>query len=90
MAELFFQIHSEEIPSTMQYFGAFKLFNRTLEQLFCLFKKEFQGEYFFTPKRIGFYITDIPKMVDSIASEVRGPKITAQSKSIAGFIKKYS
>ncbi len=90
MPELLFEIYSEEIPSEVQDFSASKIFNTMLDRLHKLFQKEFKGEYFFTPKRIGFYISDIPKVVDSTSLEIRGPKITAPKKAIEGFLKKYS
>ena len=90
MPELLFEIYSEEIPSEVQDFSACKIFNNLLESLHKLFHKEFNGQYFFTPKRIGFYILDIPKIVDSTSLEIRGPKITAPKKAIEGFLKKYS
>jgi glycyl-tRNA synthetase beta chain len=90
MPALLFEIYSEEIPSEMQDFSTSKLFNNMLEKLHKLFQKEFEGQYFFTPKRIGFHILDIPKIVDSTSSEIRGPKITASEKAIEGFLKKYN
>lgn len=90
MPALLFEIYSEEIPSEMQDFSASKLFNNMLEKLHKLFQKEFEGQYFFTPKRIGFHILDIPQIVNSTASEIRGPKTTAPEKAIKGFLKKYN
>lgn len=90
MAELLFEIYSEEIPSKVQDFSASIFFNNMLKKLHELFHQEFTGKYFFTPKRIGFYISDIPKIVDATILEIRGPKTTAPEKAIKGFLKKYN
>ena len=90
MQELLFEIYSEEIPSEMQEYGAEKLYNTVKTKLKKLFNQEFEGEYFFTPRRIGFYIENIPKILNEKTEEVRGPKITATAQAINGFLKKYN
>ena len=90
MSELFFEIHSEEMPCEMQYFGASIIFINVMNKLRDLFQKELKGNHFFTPKRIGFCILDIPSIIDIKALEIRGPQITAKNKAIIGFTKKFN
>ena len=90
MAELLFEVYSEEIPSEMQEYGGEKLYNIVIAKLEELFDQEFSGKYFFTPRRIGFYIENIPKTLNEKSEEIRGPRITAQEQAINGFLKKYN
>ena len=89
MPNLFFEIYSEEIPSEMQELGATRIYYTLVEKLHKLFKMDFNGEYFFTPRRIGLYISEIPDVLCGSDDEIRGPKINAPNKAIEGFLKKY-
>ena len=90
MSELLFEVYSEEIPSELQEYGAEKLYDTVKAKLKELFHQDIDGKYFFTPRRIGFYLENIPKMLDEKVEEVRGPRITARKEAINGFLKKYN
>ena len=90
MSELLFEIYSEEIPSEMQEYGAEKLYAMVIAKLKELFAMEFSGKYFFTPRRIGYCITGIPKTLQEKIEDVRGPKIDCAEQALQGFLKKYS
>ncbi|WPX96834.1 glycine--tRNA ligase subunit beta [Candidatus Bandiella euplotis] len=90
MSELLFEIYSEEIPSEMQEYGAKKLYDMISTKLEELFDHKIIGQYFFTPRRIGFYIESIPTILQAKIEEVRGPKIQAPKNAIDGFLKKYN
>ena len=89
MPNLFFEIYSEEMPSEMQEFGASKIYDLLIKQLNKIFQINLSGEYFFTPKRIGIYISEIPDVLCGSDVEIRGPKINATDKAIQGFLSKY-
>ena len=89
MSDLFFEIYSEEIPSEIQDYSSRKIFNNVHQKLQKLFKKKFNGKYFFSPKRIGFYICEIPNLFQGNIREIRGPKVTATQQALEGFVRKY-
>ena len=89
MSNLFFEIYSEEIPSQLQHYGSHEIYNMICKKLEQSLKKKFSGTYFFTSKRIGFYINNIPKTFIDTTLAIRGPKINATQKSLVGFLKKY-
>ena len=90
MSELLFEIYSEEIPSELQEYGAEKLYTTVITKLKELFAQEFSGEYFFTPRRIGFYITGIPTILKEKIEDIRGPKVNSPEQALQGFLKKYN
>ena len=90
MPELLFEVYSEEIPSEMQEYGAEKFYSMVKARLRDLFDQEFDGKYFFTPRRVGFYIENIPKILNEKTEKIRGPKFTASEQAINGFLRKYN
>lgn len=89
MPSLFFEIYSEEMPSEMQEFGASRIYDSLVKKLNQMFKIDLSGEYFFTPKRLGIYIPEIPDVLGGSDVEIRGPKINAPNRAIEGFLSKY-
>ncbi|MFQ3306810.1 MAG: glycyl-tRNA synthetase beta chain [Candidatus Midichloriaceae bacterium] len=89
MSELLFEIYSEEVPSAMQEFGSQNLYNKISEDLKDIMNPNSQGECFFTPRRMGFYIKNIKPYIEEKVECIRGPKTTAPEQAINGFLKKY-
>jgi glycyl-tRNA synthetase beta chain len=91
MSELLFEAFSEEIPARMQ--------TQTAESLLWAVQQAIKaimpganpvGEWFVTPRRIGFVIYDLPKTKVKVEEEVRGPKTSAPHAALEGFLKKYN
>ncbi len=90
MKELLFEVLSEELPSQMQHYGAHRLYSQIKQALDEAFGGNFYGEIFFTPRRIGFVINDIPKDLRVLSEKIKGPKTNAQQIAVDGFMRKYS
>ena len=89
MSNLLFEIYSEEIPSQFQYYGSNRIYSMIRKKLEHFLKIKIDGTYFFTSKRIGFNIYNIPKNLPGSSIEIRGPKIDSTQKSLEGFLRKY-
>ncbi len=87
MAELFIELFSEEIPAKLQT-DARKKIKQMLEEK--LRKKEINfksSQSFSTPKRLVFFINEIPEKIDQKGKVIKGPKIEAPESALDGFIK---
>ena len=87
MAELLFELLSEEIPARMQAKAAADLERLVAERL-----KEARLEYvsaqsFVTPCRLALVVDGLPATQPDISVERKGPKVDAPKKAIAGFLK---
>lgn len=87
MAELLFELLSEEIPARMQAKAA-----ADLERLVCDGLKEARLEYnsaqsFVTPRRLALVVNGLPALQSDISIERKGPKVDAPEKAIQGFLK---
>ena len=90
MYNLLFEVYSEEIPSEMQHTSSFKIYSDIEKKMSALFNKKLDGNYFYTPNRIGFFILNVPSHAESVSKDIKGPKITADDKAIQGFMRKNS
>ena len=88
MFNLFFEIYSEEVANNIQGIGARKIYTSVTQKLEKLFKINLNGSYFFTLKRIGFAIENVPKIVKKNELYIKGPKILSSRIEINGFLKK--
>ena len=87
MAELFIELFSEEIPAKLQT-DARKKIKQMLEEK--LRKKEINfksSQSFSTPKRLVFFIDEIPEKIEQKGKVIKGPKIEAPESALDGFIK---
>ena len=87
MAELFIELFSEEIPAKLQT-DARKKIKQMLEDK--LRRKEINfksSQSFSTPKRLVFFIDEIPEKIEQKGKVIKGPKIEAPESAIDGFIK---
>lgn len=87
---LLLEIFSEEIPAMMQGPMAERLFQDVISKLESIFTAtKLSGAAFSSPRRIGFFINNLPEVTSSFVKEIRGPRINAPQNSIDGFLKKY-
>jgi len=87
MSELFIELYSEEIPSTLQK-DARERIKRSFEEI--LLKKEIKftlSKSYSTPKRLVFLITGIPDKIKYQKKLLKGPKAEAPQVALDGFIK---
>ena len=87
MAELFIELFSEDIPSKLQIDAREKI-KQNLEER--LKKKEIKfslSKSFSTPKRLVFFINEIPEKIEQKGKILRGPKVGAPQMALDGFIK---
>jgi len=87
MAELLFELLSEEIPAHMQARAA-----QDLKRLVCDGLKEARLDYdkaevFVTPRRLALVVNGLPTTQLDITVERKGPKVDAPEKAIQGFLK---
>ncbi|QCE35499.1 glycine--tRNA ligase subunit beta [Acetobacteraceae bacterium] len=86
MAEFFLELISEQIPSRFQQFGAETLAKELEKRLSALHPKV--KTLISDPRRIGC-ILDINSEISAKTTLIKGPKLTAPEKAIAGFARKY-
>ena len=87
MAELFIELFSEEIPSKLQVDARIrikKLLEEKLEKKEINFKK---SQSFSTPKRLVFFIDQIPEKIEQKSKIIKGPKVGTPETALDGFIK---
>lgn len=86
MAELLFELGSEEIPARMQYSASenlLRLFAKNLEEA-QIQPKELQS--FVTARRLAIVVKGIPLQQPDLNIEQKGPKVGAPNKAVQGFI----
>ena len=84
------EIFSEEIPARMQKDVSLQIGNTIQKQLNEALKCKVDLNSWHTPRRMGFYITNIAGIQQDSVEEVRGPRLSAPQQALAGFMKKYS
>ena len=87
MSELFIELLSEEIPSTLQKDAREKI-KRNFEEI--LIKKEIKfssSKSYSTPKRLVLLIAGIPDKIKHKKKLLKGPKVEAPQVALDGFIK---
>ncbi len=87
MAELLFELLSEEIPARMQAKAAVDLERLVTERLKEARLDHGKAQSFVTPRRLALVIDDLPGTQPDISVERKGPKVDAPEKAIAGFLK---
>ena len=87
MAELLFELLSEEIPARMQAKAAGDL-KRLVTDALKEARLEFDNaKAFVTPRRLALVIDDLPAVQPDITIERKGPKVDAPEKAIQGFLR---
>jgi len=87
MPELFIELFSEEIPAKLQIDARRKI-KQMLEEK--LRKKEItfnSSQSFSTPKRLVFFISEIPEKIEKKGKVIKGPKVGTPEAALDGFIK---
>src|SRR4051812_33169473 len=89
MADFLLELLSEEIPARMQA--------RAHEQLVIAFREEMTragiGEFrfelsTFTPRRLALIVRDLPLETVAVREEIKGPRASAPSQALDGFLRK--
>ena len=88
MSDLFLELFSEEIPSSLQI----SVRNQLLQSFNDFFKKESiiikkQGKAYSTPNRLIIIFYGINPEIVKKSEEVKGPSINAPENALVGFIK---
>ena len=87
MTEFFIELFSEEIPARMQRGGILK-FSKLIKDGLAEKGLSFQDAYsHVTPQRMVVAVTGLPLKQDDQKIERKGPKIDANEKAIAGFLR---
>lgn len=87
MAELLFELLSEEIPARMQAKAAADLKRLVAERLKDARLSYDDAQSFVTPRRLTLVVDGLPDTQPDISVERKGPKVDAPEKAIAGFLK---
>ncbi|MBT4426347.1 MAG: glycine--tRNA ligase subunit beta, partial [Rhodospirillaceae bacterium] len=87
MAELLFELLSEEIPARMQAKAAADLERLVVERLKEARLEHGKAQSFVTPRRLALVVDGLPDTQPDISVERKGPKVDAPEKAIAGFLK---
>jgi len=85
MAELLFEIFSEEIPARMQRAAAEELKQRVEAKLLALAIPFAQSASYVTPRRLVLVMEDIPPVLPDVVIEKKGPRVGAAPAAIEGF-----
>ncbi len=83
MADFLLELFSEEIPAGMQV-DAIEHLQTTLQKGLGVE----ESKVFSTPRRLAIIIQALPRVQDTVVSEVKGPKENAPAIALEGFIKK--
>ena len=87
MADLLLELFSEEIPARMQVDAARQL-QETITKRLKEAGLEFEAaESFSTPRRIGIFISGLPKEQPDVSEERKGPRVGAPEKAVEGFLR---
>lgn len=87
MAELLFELLSEEIPARMQDRAAADLKRLVAERLKTAGLAVTSIESYATPRRIALVAEGLPDKQPDVSEEKKGPKVGAPEQAIAGFLK---
>jgi glycyl-tRNA synthetase beta chain len=87
MAELLFELFSEEIPARMQARAAEDLRRLVTENLSAAGLQCGTAEAYATPRRLALVVADVPEAQADVTEERRGPRVDAPEKAIEGFLK---
>jgi glycyl-tRNA synthetase beta chain len=84
---LWSEFFCEEIPAGMQLFGQNEFKDLFDSWLISIGFKDFKSESFSTPRRL-IFSAEVPDIVPSIITEIKGPRVDAQKSAIDGFLSK--
>ena len=87
MAELLFELLSEEIPARMQAKAAADLKRLVSERLKTAGLAAASIESYATPRRIALVAEGLPDKQPDVSEEKKGPKVGAPEQAIGGFLK---
>ncbi|MFT6557360.1 glycine--tRNA ligase subunit beta [Sneathiella sp.] len=87
MAELLFELFSEEIPARMQVKAASDLARLASKELTDAGLAFGAVSSYSTPRRIAIHITDLPVTQPDKSEERRGPRVGAPEKALEGFLR---
>ncbi|MFV9898555.1 MAG: glycine--tRNA ligase subunit beta [Rickettsiales endosymbiont of Dermacentor nuttalli] len=88
MAELLFELFSEEIPARMQARAAVDLKNNIItkfEQNKIIYNNV---KSYVTPRRLILYVESISPIIEESVIEKKGPKVNAPEQAVLGFLSK--
>ena len=86
MADLLFEIFSEEIPARMQRAALKQLCDGVTNALSKANLRYDHVDSYVTPRRMVVHVTTIPEHQPDIDIEKKGPKVGAPDKAIEGFL----
>ncbi len=87
MADLLLELFCEEIPARMQVAAARQLEDAVTARLKDAGLGFKAAEHFSTPRRIGLFVSGLPKEQPDITEERKGPRVSAPEKAIEGFLR---
>ena len=87
MEELFIELYSEEIPSSLQIESRNKIKNLINERLEKKEIKFISIKSFSTPQRLVFLVDGLPEKIEEKKKIIKGPKVGCPQQALDGFIK---
>ncbi|HLS69077.1 MAG TPA: glycine--tRNA ligase subunit beta [Kiloniellales bacterium] len=87
MAELLFEVLSEEVPARMQAAAARELERLAAEKLAALALSYDVLQTFVTPRRLTLVVTGLPGRQPDVMEERKGPREGAPPRALEGFLK---
>jgi glycyl-tRNA synthetase beta chain len=87
MAELLFELLTEEIPARMQARAAVDLHRLATEKLGGAGLVFSKAETFVTPRRLTLVVDGLPRAQPDVSEERRGPRVGAPANAVDGFLK---
>jgi len=87
MADLLLELFSEEIPARMQVDAARQLQDTITKRLKEAGLEFEAAEHFSTPRRIGIFVSGLPKEQPDVSEERKGPRVGAPEKAVEGFLR---
>ncbi len=87
MAELLFELFSEEIPARMQAQAAETLTTQITERLKAVNISPSKARFFYTPRRITLVLDGVPEKQDDVTIERKGPSVSAPADALQGFLR---
>ena len=87
MSDLIIELFSEEIPPNLQANARNQLKKILIDELSILNLKYKNFEIYSTPTRLTSFISDLPKKIKILPSEVKGPKVGVPQNIVENFVR---
>src|SRR5690349_24598590 len=87
MADLLFELFSEEIPARMQVRAAEDLQRLVIDKLKAAQLAFGDARSFVTPRRLALAVAGLPEAQPDVEDEKKGPRVGAPEQAVQGFLR---